>query len=75
MGVSKTLFHSINSFLHFYILDLENQDINNSSKNSNQNKLKLLNQIEEQITGMKDGKTNFTLIMDDPASNSYLQVS
>ena len=58
----------------FYILDLENQDINNSSTNNNQNKLKLLNQIEEQITQMKDGKPNFTLIMDDPASNSYLQV-
>ena len=61
--------------MHFYILGLENQDINNSSTNNNQNKLKLLNQIEEQITQMKDGKTNFTLIMDDPASNSYLQVS
>ena len=71
----KTLFHSKNSVLHFYILDLENQDINKSSTSSNENKLKLLNQIEEQITGMKEGKANFTLIMDDPASNSYLQVS
>ena len=73
--ISKTLFHLKNSFLYFYILGLENQDVNNSPTNNHQNKLKFLNQIEEQITQMKEGKTNFTLIMDDPASNSYLQVS
>ena len=54
---------------------LENEDTNNTSLNYNQNKIVILNQIEEQINEMMNGKVNFTLIMDDPASKSYLQVS
>ena len=53
----------------------ENQDTNNTLTNTTQNKGQILTQIEEQINEMINGKTDFTLIMDDPASNSYLQVS
>ena len=32
-------------------------------------------QLEYQITGMKNGNIPFTMILDDPKSNSYLEVS
>ena len=53
----------------------ENQDTNNTLTKNTQNKGQILTQLEEQITEMMNGKIDFTLIMDDPASNSYLQVS
>ena len=53
----------------------ENQDTNNQLTKDTQKKGQILTQIEEKITEMIDGKIDFTLIMDDPASNSYLQVS
>ena len=44
------------------------------SKNNAKTENNVLIDLEDQIHSMKDGTKTFTILLDDPASNSYLQV-
>ena len=52
----------------------EEADDQNTKGSDSQERNQVLIQLEGQISGMKNGSLQFTLIMDDPTSNSYLEV-
>jgi C4-type Zn-finger protein len=52
----------------------EEADDQNTKDSDGQERSRVLIQLEGQISEMKNGSLQFTLIMDDPTSNSYLEV-
>ena len=58
----------------FIVIGTCSEEKFNTANNKESGDKKLCD-LKEQIMAMKDGEKPFTLIMDDPASNSYLQVT